>query len=90
MASTWSCHVSTDVSKNVKFRLSRNSTKFDKVTRFREKNSTMKSVLSPEIYKIFGFQPKLPFYHFSEKLNFSENFTSIMSNEEINKLFYNL
>ena len=55
----------------LKFRLSRNSTKFDEVTRFRELNSTVKSVSSSEVYKIFSFQSKLPFYHFSEKLNFS-------------------
>ena len=35
--------------KNVKFRLSWNSTKFDVVARFYEKISTVKSVLSSEI-----------------------------------------
>ena len=33
----------------VKIQLSQNSTKFDWVTRFREMNSTVKSVLSSEI-----------------------------------------
>ena len=61
------CHPTPGASKNVKFRLSRNLTKFDGVTRFRETNSTVKSFSSSEIYKIFGFQPKLTFYHFSEK-----------------------
>ena len=64
------CHLTSRASKNVKFRLSRNSTKFDGVTRFCETNSTVKSVSSSEIYKISDFQSKLPFYHFSEKLNF--------------------
>ena len=31
----------------------------------------VKCVFSSNIYKIFGFQPKLPFYLFLEKLNFS-------------------
>ena len=44
--------------------------KFDGVTRFRETNSTVKSISLSEIKKIFGFQPKLMFYHFSEKLNY--------------------
>ena len=43
------CHPTFDASNNVKFRLSRNSTKFDGVTRFCERNLTVKSVLS---YKI--------------------------------------
>ena len=55
----------------VKIRLSQNSTKFDWVTRFREMNSTVKSVSSSEIYKNFRFfYGKLPFCLFSEKLNF--------------------
>ena len=65
------CHSTPDASKNVKFRLSQKGTKFDGVTRFRETNSTVKSVLSSEIYKISDFQQRLSFYHFSEKLNFS-------------------
>ena len=42
------CHPTLDVSKNVKFQLSRNLTKFDGFTRFWETNSTVKSVLSSE------------------------------------------
>ena len=38
------CHSTAGVSKNVKFRLSRNPTKFDGATRFCETKSTMKSV----------------------------------------------
>ena len=45
--------------------------KFDGVTRFRKMNSMVKSVSSSEIWKISSFQPKLPFYPFSKKLNFS-------------------
>ena len=69
------CHLTPGTSKNVKFRLSRNPMKFNGVTRFRETNSTVKSVLSPEIYKIFGFQPKLPFYIFFKKIEFFPGFT---------------
>ena len=65
------CHLTPGVSKNVTFLLSRNLTKFDEVTRFHETNSMVMSISSSEIKKIFGFQPKLPFYLFSEKLNFS-------------------
>ena len=43
------CHPAPDVSKNVKFRLSRNPIKFDGVTRFRETNSTGKSISSSKI-----------------------------------------
>ena len=64
------CHPTPYALKNVKFRLSQNPTKFDEVTRFHEMNSTVKSISSSEIQKISGSQPKLPFYHFSEKLNF--------------------
>ena len=42
-------------SKNVKIRLSRNSTKFVCLTRFRETNPTVSSVSSSEIYKIYRF-----------------------------------
>ena len=38
------CHPTFVASKNVKFQLSRNSTKFDWVSRFHETNSTIKSV----------------------------------------------
>ena len=60
------CYPTPGILKNVKFQLSRNPTKFDVITRFRETNSTV---------KISSFQPKLPFYHFSKKLNFSPSFT---------------
>ena len=76
------CHPTPDASKNMKFRLSENPTKFDEVTIFHETNSTVKSVLSSEIYKIFGFQPKLPFYHFLENLNFSPVLQSILNYKE--------
>ena len=49
------CHATPDTSKNMKFRSSRNSNKFDWVTRFHETNSTVKSVSSSKIYKIFIF-----------------------------------
>ena len=52
------CYPTPDASKNVKFRMSWNPTKINRVTRFREMNSTVKSVSSSEIYKIYGFQPK--------------------------------
>ena len=39
----------TIISNFVKIQLSQNSTKFDKVTRFHETNSTVKSVSSSEI-----------------------------------------
>ena len=55
----------------MKIQLSQNSTKFDWVTRFRETNSTVKSVSSSKIYKNFRFfYGKLLFCHFSEKLHF--------------------
>ena len=56
--------------KMCKFRLSRNSTKFDMVAIFRETIPTVKSVLSSEIYKNFGFLPKLSFWPFFENWNF--------------------
>ena len=43
------CHPTPDALKKVKFQLSRNLTKFDGVTRFREMNSTVKSVSLSEI-----------------------------------------
>ena len=39
------CHSTPDASKNMKFLLSQNLTKFDELTRFRETNSMVKSVL---------------------------------------------
>ena len=66
------CHPIPNASKNVKFRLSRNPTKFDGVTRYLEKYSTVKSVLSYEIKKISRFQLKLPFFR---KIEFFPSFT---------------
>ena len=43
------------VSKNVKFRLFRNSTKFDVVAKFRERISMVKSVCHPRSKKFLGF-----------------------------------
>ena len=43
------CHPTIDASKNVKFQLSHNPTKFNGLTIFHEKNSTVKSVSSSEI-----------------------------------------
>ena len=43
------CHPTPNASKNMKFRLSWNPTKFDGLTRFRETNSTVKSVSSSKI-----------------------------------------
>ena len=45
--------VTPNVSKNVKFRMSRNSTKLDVVARFHDTIPTVKSVSSSEIYKNF-------------------------------------
>ena len=56
--------------KTCKFRLSRNSTKIDVVARFRKTIPTANSVSSFEIWKTFGFLPKLGFCHFSENCNF--------------------
>ena len=68
-------HPTLGASKNVKFRLSQNSTKFDVLARFRETIPTAKSVSSSEIYKIFLFLPKLQFCPFSENLNFLGSYT---------------
>ena len=64
------CHPTPHASKNVKSRPPRNQTKFDVVTKFREIISTEKSVSSSEVYKNFGFLPKLRFYPFLRKLDF--------------------
>ena len=61
------CHPTPHASKNVKFRLSRNPKKFDRVARFRETISMVTSVLSSEIYQFFRFSQKgkiiiLPFF----------------------------
>ena len=56
--------------KICKFQLSRKSTKFDVLARFHETIQTVKSVSSSEIYKNFGFLPKLQFCPFLENWNF--------------------
>ena len=74
---TWlaMCRPTRVSSKYVKFRLSRNSTKFDWVANFHETIPRMQSVLSSKIYKNPNFSPdyfgKLPFCPiFSENLKF--------------------
>ena len=50
------CSILSSLSRKAcKFRLSRNSMKFDVIARFRETIPTMKSVSSSEIQKNFGF-----------------------------------
>ena len=59
------CHPTPGASKNLKFGLSWNSMKFDWVTRFGKKNSTMKSVSSSEIKRNSMFLNEitdLPFF----------------------------
>ena len=61
--------------KNVKFRLSRNSTKFEDVARFCETIPTVKSVSSSEVKKfIFDFDRN---YHFTilSKIRIFRGFT---------------
>ena len=58
-------------SKNMKFLLSRNSTKFNVVARFRETIPTVKSVSSSEIYKNFEFFTEITVLLFFRKLEFS-------------------
>ena len=63
--------VTLGASKNVKFRLSWNSMKFDGVTRFRETIPTVKSVSSSEIYENSGFSTEITVLPFStEKWKF--------------------
>ena len=49
------CHPTLVASKNVKFRLSRNSKKFIQATKFHKTNPTVRSVSSSEIYKTSMF-----------------------------------
>ena len=58
-------------SKNVKFRPSRNSTKFYEVARFCEMIPTVKYVSSSEIYKIFNFFTEITVLPFFIKIEFS-------------------
>ena len=69
------CHPTPHVSKNVKSRPLQNSTKFDVAAKFHETISTEKSVSSSEIYKNFGFLPKLQFCHSLGNLDFSGSHT---------------
>ena len=66
-----------DALKNVKFRLSRNSTKFNVVARFRETIPTVKSVLSSEIKKFLTDFDRN--YHFTilSKIRIFRSFTEI-------------
>ena len=64
------CHPTLDALKNMKFRLSRNLMKFDRVTRFREMNSTMKSFRHPRSRKFSVFNRNYRFTFFQKKLNF--------------------
>ena len=64
--------ITPGASKNVKFQLSRNSTKFDVVARFRETIPTVKSVSSSEIYKNSIFLTEITILHFFRKLEFSQ------------------
>ena len=76
VSSTWlaMCRPTRIYSKYVKFRLSRNSTKFDWVANFHETILTVQSVLSSEIYK------KIPTFLWTIPVNYrfapflSENF----------------
>ena len=70
-------------SKNVKFRPSRNWTKFDVVARFRKIIPTAKFVHHPRSRKILDFLPKLSFYPPSEIWIF-RGFTVAGDNEEAN------
>ena len=57
--------------KTCKFRLSRNSTKFDVLARFRETIPTVKFVSSSEIQRInFGFLTEITILPFLRKLDF--------------------
>ena len=64
-------HVTLVASKNVKFRLSQNLTKFDVVTRLHENIPTVKSISSSEIYKNSRFLAEMTILPFFRKLKFS-------------------
>ena len=66
--------VTLGTSKNMKFRQSRNSTKFDEITRFRETIPTVKSVSSSEIQKKSGFLTEITVLSFLENLDFFSGF----------------
>ena len=65
------CHLTPYASKNVKFKLSWNATKFDVVSRFCETISMVKFVSSSEIYKNFGFLTRITVLPFLRKIEFS-------------------
>ena len=76
------CHVSLailDASKNLKYRPSRNLTKFDLVTRFGEKILTVKSIFSSEIYKISRFSIEITVLPFLRKIEFFPGFKLCMT-----------
>ena len=59
-------HPTLDASKNVKFRLSQNSTKFDMVARFRETIPTVKPFRHPRSRKFLGFSRNYRFTLFQK------------------------
>ena len=72
------CHPKPDASKKVKFSLSRNSTKFDWVIRFREMIPTVQSVSLSAIYTIYMFPIEITVLPFFEKIEFLSSFTIII------------
>ena len=64
--------VTLGASKNVKLRLSRNSTKFDVIARFRETILIVNFASSSEIQKNSGFSTEITVLPFLKKLNFSQ------------------
>ena len=59
--------------------------KFDLVTRFRETISTVKSVSSTELSKIFKFPTEITFLPFFRKIEFFPGFTNISVMSNLNK-----
>ena len=60
------------VSKNMKFPLSRNSTKFDVVARFlRDDSNDVIRFFIRDLEKLWIFNLNLPFYHSLKNLDFS-------------------
>ena len=64
------CHPTPNASKNVKFRLSRNLTKFDELTKFRETNSTVEVRFVIRDLKNFRFSIKIIVLPFLRKTKF--------------------
>ena len=71
-------HVTFIASKNVKFRLSRNLTKFNAVTRLHENIPTVKSVSSSEIYKNTRFFAEITILPFFRKCKIFSGFTVVL------------